>query len=143
MVKRSLDEIGKFLDGISKKQNCFFILSESFYADGHRIVEISTIYTLSKVIRNQIKKFLDISTILKKKYDDEGMLMDEGKIENYEENTDLQLVFYNAYRCKLIRKEKKIVKTKKVIGPAITELIEEEKEIPVYECPDGKIIKYD
>lgn len=143
MVKRSLDEIGKFLDGISKKHNCYFNLTKSFYSTGNRDIMISTSDKLSETIRNQIKKYLNISTSLMKNYDDNGMLMDEGAIENYGEDTNLELTFYNAYQCKLIRKEKKIVKTEKVIEPAIKEMVEEEKEVPVYECLGGKIIKYD
>ena len=143
MIKRSLDEIGEFLDSISKKHNYYFTLEKLFYSFGDRLIRISCVDKIPKTVRNEIKDYFNISTSFEKEILNEGILKEYGKIVNYEENTTLELTFWNTYQCKLIRKEKKIVKTKKVITPAVTEMVEEEKEIPVYEFPGGKIVKYD
>ncbi|MCK4259648.1 MAG: hypothetical protein KAX49_11760 [Halanaerobiales bacterium] len=140
MKIRSLSEIGKLLDDISKKEKCYFSLTKSFGSHGYRNIGITTSDILPKHIKKQIADFLGVSIFLEKQADEKGILMEGGEIKNYgNEKSSLSLIFFNAYECRLIRKEKKQIKVIREIKPAVTEEIIEEKEVPVYECPEGEI----
>jgi len=136
---KNLNEIAVFLGDVSGRYEQYLTLGEAFHASGTRKIAISAV-ELPKEAIDEISAFFDLPLILKKKEWNKGVLEAEGIIEDYNVNTRLSINVWNAEKCKQVGTEKKVVKTRVVIREEEYEEREEEVEVPIYECPEGKVI---
>lgn len=136
---KNIGEIADFLDDVSKRYKEYLHLEESFYQTGSRAITVSAI-TLSKEARDEITAFFDLPLRLKRKTGEEGVLRAEG-VKDYGVNTQLKITLWDAEKCKKIGTKKKVIKKEVEITPAVYETVEEEIEVPIYECPNGRMIE--
>jgi len=135
---KSIGEMAEFLDSVSKRYKEYLRLGETFYGSGNRRIEVSAL-TLPKEARDEITAFFDLPLRLRKQTVEEGVLLAEG-VRSYG-NTQLSINIWNAEKCKQVGTKKKTVKKEVEITPAVYETVEEEVEVPVYECLNGKVIE--